>query len=277
MGGFSISQMDNFLKLYWHLEYEDRMTTKKARDIVLSNRTWSVFLTVIYLSLTPENAMCQTSSAPICSVLKPSNYIWNMIIHSILYGVCIFVNLYCVKKVLKLQAAVAPIANLPVQYQIRPRPPKDEEIEVQDLEDLGSSRQQNVHTISKFVEENNPQIPNSVSKATNGPSLENNNVKRLNSHPNMFYRVRVSLKAPTININSIGMDRTKKILKVSLQFSCIILLLLPMNIVHSYLYFSGESCEENLGMVRLVSAPSWGLAFLAYMAIVFRKLYKISS
>ena len=139
-------QVDNFLKIYYNLEYEDKVTVKRATEIVINIRIWSAFLTFIYLFLVPENAMCQKFISPICITLKPSYYIWNMVFHALLYGICIFVHCYLVKKVLKLQSTIAPVVNLPVQCQIGDQP---DNVTRDAQEKQGPSTQNNIDSVER--------------------------------------------------------------------------------------------------------------------------------
>ena len=266
-------QIDNFLKIYWNIEYEDKLTIKRATEIIINIRLWSAFLTIIYLFLiAPENSMCQTSPFPICITLKPSYYTWNMFFHAVLYGVCIFVNAYLIKKVLKLQVTVVPVVNLPVQCQIK-NPTVN--IEHEDQEEQGTSTQNQCEDRERMQI---PSVSYSVSqekvRIIKKKETRTEDIERQNSNPDMFYRVPAmpSSTAPPPLVSNV-----KIVIKVSLQFSCIVLTLVPMNVVQTYLFFSGEKCEDNIMMVRIVSSLSRGLFFIAYVALVFRKLYKISN
>ena len=274
-------QIDNFLKIYYNIEYEDKVTVKRAKEIILNIRVWSAVLTIIYLLLTPENAMCQTSPNPICSALKPSNYIWSMTTHGALYVVCILVISYLFKKVLKLNNTVAPVVNFPVQCQIgrqedqagMPGPstkPMNTAGERRQIPSVSYSVRQAEVKIINHIEET---IPGQVRERASSVQEEHSSVSRKNSNPSMFYRIPApqSCIVPPPLVNTV--ETIKIFMKVSLQFLCIVLTLVPMNVLHTYHYFSGEECQDNLTMVRAISNLRT-LPLIAYVALFFRKLTK---
>ena len=314
-------QVDNFLKIYWNLEYEEGMSDKRAMEIVLSIKIWSVLSNSLFLGITrEENAECQTSPYPICShfpPITPSNAIWYLLQKLIMYGVGIFVNTYLIKKLFHFLATVAPVVNLPVKCQIQKKPQKKEtepgpsnqprqqiptvsysvaqgnaKIFMAENSDESSEEVKTFNNIIVVAEHHKDEDPGSSSKEKNEinviksqkiPPRENeslsrgdSSVQRQNSNPNMFYRVQAPscvIPPPLAN----GFEKTKKVLKVSLQFTAIMFIFVPLDILQLYLYFTGESCEDNINTVRYVTSIFMALACLLYLGIVIRKLAKVSN
>ena len=81
-----MSLIDNYLKLHWNVEYEEKMTMSKARDILIGIRVWSALASFLYLLIT-DNAKCTTEPVPICASFSPGNFVWYLIQNCFLYGV----------------------------------------------------------------------------------------------------------------------------------------------------------------------------------------------
>ena len=270
-----MSLIDNFLKLYWNVEYEDKMTMSKARDILIGIRVWSALASFIYLLIT-DNAKCVTEPVPTCASFSPGNYVWFLIQNLILYGVCVFVTIYVLKTFLRLQSTVVPAVNLPLHCQIQPSSSNqrntNQSVRLEDLEE----------NITEEHQEQEREVP-SVSRVS-----QRRIIQRLNSNPNIFIKVpppTLQAPAPTCFIPpplaplAGHLGKAKKVLKATLKAGCFVFLLLPMSIIHTYIYFSGASCSQDESLllaVRIGAICSRGGTALVYMIVVYTKLYKIS-
>ena len=276
-----MSQVDSFLRLHWNMEYEDKMPVKKATEIVINILIFSVAATGVQTFFDDEFGI--EVSVPMCNSMRSNLYLLSACQLLLLFGVSSFVTFYVVKTVLRLQATVAPVVNLPPQCQIKTSVPRQNDpnrLTVEDLENEdpvpGPSRP--IPTVSYKV--NQEQVRILEAKVDQNPSIDNKSgpsevsIQRQNSNPNMFYRVNLLpcvIPPPLVN----PLDKAWKVLKVCLQGCCIVACFLPLFCMHTFLFFSGQSCEDHLFGVQVSGLIFCG-GFVVYTALVFRKLYKIS-
>lgn len=118
----------------------------------------------------------------------------------------------------------------------------------------------------------------------------NNQIRRTNSNPNMFYRHSVcqSLEEDAPKSNDNGCfpitqefyDFAKRSLNVNLQTLILSILMIPMNVLWVYIYITGESCETQLP--RPPGQPFYWpfayyltmIAYLGFWFITYKKLSK---
>ena len=94
-----MSQVDNFLKLYWNMQYEDKMSVKKASEIVLNILIISV--ATIGESFFDDEFGTEVS-VPICNLLRQNLHLLSACQHLLVFGVSSFATTYVVKTFLRL-------------------------------------------------------------------------------------------------------------------------------------------------------------------------------
>ena len=106
---------------------------------------------------------------------------------------------------------------------------------------------------------------------------------RINSDPNMFYRVQ---RSSEVNVRTscflppFPLETAKKILVVNLESLGVLLLLIPRIIFHAYVHQTGNICEGSASVlvVARITGPLTTILFnVLYLFVVYRKLDKFSN
>ena len=246
-GGICLSQVNHFLKLYWSPGYEERVTTEGSLKSIAGLKTGLGVAIWIGLMTDPNSSNCSNSKTPICNLLQPSKYVWVMIPIVMVILVTLSVTVYVVKIVLRLQNSVAPVVTLP-------------------LPTVSTQRLENKTTQKDKRKKDSQDVE----------------TKRRNSNPSMFFKVRGQRRnssevAPNVCFPTpIQLSLAWKVLKVNLLSLCILLLYLPLSIVFTYIYITGESCE-NIFIQSVLAGISHLVFNVLYLVLVYKTLDKFSN
>ena len=203
---FSLGEIDKFLSLYWSYSYKVRVTNIRAKFLIVIVKFLLIPVTVTAAFLDTDYLRCSRHLIFVCSHFKPTNFFWTTIPMVICSSVTITVSIYTFRVARRIANNVTPVVNLPA-----------------------------IPTISA--------------------SKHRHDIKRMSSEPYSFKRVEVPAPAPVPEIVpscSIIIERTSDLLqtaKTAVKFNiiclCFIGLLIPENILNTWVFFSKISCEND--------------------------------
>lgn len=281
-GGVSLSAVNQFLFLYWSAGYYERMTTSRALKICISLRILMIALTLLGYTMDPSITKCSPpSKLPICQRFSPENFYWQVPPQMIVIIVSASVTIYLTRKIILLQNSVNPVVNLPNIGT------NNSFSDIQQIPSISSQVNYDAKTddvtIFDLEENTETQVPsfrNTLSKEKETLT----ETKRINSDPNMFYRV--ARHSETVNLRTscllpiLPVETAKKILMVNLESLSVLMLLIPRIIFHLYVHQTGNICEgnETVLMIARITGPLTTIIFnILYLIVVFRKLDKFSN
>ena len=247
-GSLILCQIDRFLFLYLNMAYSEVISIRKAALACVGQKLLMALLTILGVFVDPEELKCSTfedmKKVQACSFVRSANFFWATIPRSVMLLVILVVTFYVIHLVIKQNQTVAPV----IPIAIIPQPP-----------------------------------PNQESNANE------ENVRRLNSNPSLFYRVPIPKIPQVSNIGNLlpqsstiehHMDNAKRLLSVNIQTFAVLFLFVPSNILITYLFITGESCETLPKIVPFIKTSVIVQVIVVlpiYILIVWKRFQKISS
>ena len=235
---FSLGEIDKFLSLYWSSSYKNRVTNIRAQFLIVIVKFLLIPITVTAALLDTDYLRCSPEYLFICSHFKTTT---NFFWTTIPMIICSSVTITVSIYTFKVARKMA-------------------------------------NTVTPVV--NLPVISTS-------PSAASHDIKRMGSDPYSFKRVEVSTLAPKIvpSCSIVIERRTSELLqtaKTAVKFNIICLctlgLLIPENILNTWVFFSGINCENDpdflarAKVVMLLEVP----CILIYPYLIKRKLQNFS-
>ena len=144
--------------------------------------------------------------------------------------------------------------------------------------DNNEENEQNVSRVEKGEETNDP----NTSTLRNRNIKKSEKTKRINSDPNMFFKVPI----PSLNIHTSCLPPTfplataKKILVVNLESFLVMMITIPRIVFHTYIYVNGDICSlgDTVMLVGKVIGSTIDIFFnIMIVIVIHRKLDKFSS
>ena len=279
------------------------MTTSKAVDISLTMRLVAIVITLMGFSLDENIAKCADSPRVLCDRFSPRNYFWSVVPETITILVTLGVISYVSKQIIRLQQSVAPVVNIQlpaiptISHHISVKRKNLDDVRVEDFDDINDIRVDNDEESGdqNFQnDENNKEHQNDIhpeaENVGNDPSTSTQmkispETKRINSDPNMFFKVQppfvhednesVSCLPPMLLLTT-----AKKILVVNLESLLVMNLTIPRIIFHTYIYINGDLCDlsETVMLVGKLIGSAIDILFnIMILIVIHRKLDKFSS
>lgn len=157
---------------------------------------------------------------------RQTKFYWNTVPSIVVFLITCVVSIYVIKVAKKLSSSVAPT----VAFQSRPVPTVSRRIQ---------SKRQGQEDIE-------------VEDIENGeaPVVVNENIQRQNDNPHMFYRVKIVTRQPSpciIPPPALALLKTAKIcVKVNVISLISIGLMIPENIISTYVFITGANCDTDI-------------------------------
>lgn len=277
-GGICVSQINHFLTLYWSPGYEERVTTDTALKATAGMKAGLCVVILTGLMIDPHSSDCSSNPVPVCNLLNPENYFWQMVPILMVVLVTVSVTVYVVKIILKLQRSVAPVVNLPV-------PTVSKRVETKQARSLEGSEQSKTANHPQQAVSNHEDEINVIDIEYEPKNEENTETvtetRRINSDPNMFFKVKEQRRndeqvPPVCFPSPVQLSTAWKILNVNLLSLCTLLLYLPLSTVFTYIFISGRTCDEIL-VPSILTGVSNMIFNVLYLMLVHRKLNKFSN
>ena len=161
MADISMSQINMFLALYWNAEYKTRVTTRIAVVAEVASKIVAGVLAAIMVWVDPTEFHCHSTDGRryVCTYFRRNNIFYKTIPMSVCIIIVSYTSIYVFKVVLKLQASVTPVVNIPISAAVN-----------------NSDHQTNDNNVAN--------------SGGDGDSFQQIlSVKRLDSNPHLFYKV----------------------------------------------------------------------------------------
>ena len=115
------------------------------------------------------------------------------------------------------------------------------------------------------IDQNHAEHIASVSVSVENKDFENK-IRRQNENPHMFYKIKVERKVsvtPQCIPPILPFETAKKALSVNILSLCMLLIIMPLNVLNFYVFFKDSSCESDpnlqsitrfLGLIGLIGS-----------------------
>ena len=238
----SVGEINRFLFIYLSSTYNEKVKKKNVLIVIVVIKIIMAIISLSGFVLDPDNFKCFQNNAFLCSSVRKNNIYWRTIPFTICVIITLIVSGYLIKTVFN-QSKVSP-RNGTICRKIPLAPP--------------APPPSPVSTFSEYEK---------VRGKGNKSKEIDNVIKRINSNPHMFFRLKINRQQITV-LNILNapkyplLQNAKRALNVNLISLSTLLVLMPINMANIYTFFSDATCTD-------LTAKGWYLlAFSSFCNIV---------
>lgn len=225
-------EINRFLFIHWSSEYKTKVTLKKSIIIVAVMKILTGIVTVIGSIFDPESLKCYQDKLFACSYARRNNFYWTTIPFIVSSIIILCVSRYFIKMVFKKST---------VSNSVTPN---------NGLNDVNENQNPagNISSVSATLEKEN----------------FDSEIRRKNENPHMFFKIRVERKeTPQCFPPILPFETAKKALSVNILSLCMLLIIMPLNLLNFYVFFKDSTCESDpnlqsvtrsLGLIGLIGS-----------------------
>ena len=287
LSNWCLTSIDCCLALYWNLTYKARVTNKVAFTTVSVVNVIMVIICMIIVFVDQDILECNKSNLIVCNNIRKNNFYWNTIPVMMTFLIYFMCSIYIARVIKRQSKRVSPTVNLPtpIPVNIATVSRTNEEPSLNHL-DLQS------HADEIAVIEDVEDILEDIDEVINGEGIHKTEdldktqevilncvkIRRSSLDPYKFKKVETKmafLKACSVPniISEIDLQMAKKMFSLNLLSFLSVLCLIPLNIVHVYVFITGAKCEDDLDLITFgkIGCIMTSCGSLAYYLVAKRK------